>query len=134
MKNAKIGNTASATATDSKKVNYSQELTAKIVSAYTSAKDDTARAEVLAKLEKETGKSKRSLVGKLNREGVYVKPTATTKTGGKIERKADIVDDIAKACKVDADMLGSLESATKIALETVRASLAVSVEGSESEG
>lgn len=103
--------------TAAKKVeNYSAEVTAQIVAGYKAG-------ETVAALAEKVGKSVRSIVAKLSREGVYTKKTYTAKDGSKAESKADIVADIAAKLGVEAEAVGSLESATKAALKLVFAGL-----------
>lgn len=109
---------------EAKKANYTEEMRDALVSAYESAEDsDDAREAVVQEFAAEFGKDPRSIRAKLVREGVYIAKTRTTKTGGKVERKAAIVEDIASALGVDSDIVGSLESATKNALTLVRSAL-----------
>lgn len=104
-----------------KKVNYSKELTETVVSEYQTGTTDAERAEIVETLASEHGKSVKSIRQKLVREGVYVKPAYVSKAGTNIERKADIVQGIAKVLGVTEAQLGGLEKATKPALELIRA-------------
>lgn len=112
-----------------KQVNYSPELTAIIVAAYTAegVDTDTDRKAVLETLSAEHGKSVKSLRAKLVREGVYVKQTYKAKTGGKAETKDAIVQSIAKILGVTEAQLGGLENATKPALELIRGEFVAAV-------
>ena len=113
---------------DSKKaVNYPAKMVELIVERYVAAGKekgplaDAGREAVLLKLVEETGKTKRSLIAKLNSEGVYIKKGYVAKTGGKPETKGAIVSSIADLMEVDADTkLQGLETATKNALTTIR--------------
>lgn len=95
-------------------VNYTDEMTAKVVEAY---KAGTA-VEVIAA---EIGKSVKSVISKLSREGVYV---AKSKTASARVTKADMVAKIATALEVELEAVASLEKATQGALETLLAALA----------
>lgn len=108
--------------TATKPVNYSPELTAIIVAAYTAegVETDADRKAVLESLSAEHGKTVKSLRAKLVREGVYVKQTYKPKTGGKAETKDEIVQAIAKILDVTEAQLGGLENATKPALTLIR--------------
>jgi len=99
-----------------KNVNYTVEQTAKAVEDYKAGVDVEVIATAL-------GKSVRSVVAKLSREGVYQKKEYTAKDGSKAESKADLVAQIAEKLGVSADQVGSLESATKVALKLVVAAL-----------
>ena len=100
--------------------NYSDEMVAEMVDRYTAANSDDWRSRVVAELAAEFGKTPASIRAKLVREGVYVAKTRTNKSGGAIEKKADIVNEIAEAIHVSAEILESLEKATKKALGLVR--------------
>jgi len=91
--------------------NYTAEMTNTIVEGYKAGET----AEVLAA---KIGKSVRSVVAKLSREGVYVRKGKTTK-GGKTVTKANLIAKIAEKAGVDVEVLASLEKANKEALEAL---------------
>ena len=97
-------------------VNYTPEATAKAIADY-------AAGVAVEKIAENLGKTVRSIVAKLSREGVYAKKVYTAKDGTKAESKADIVARIANRIGVNADALGSLETATKSALKLVESAL-----------
>ena len=93
--------------------NYTVEAVATIVEGYKAG-------EALEVLAAKVGKSVRSVVAKLSREGVYVaKNKATGK--GKAVTKADLVAKIAEKFGADVAKLESLEKASKEALEILAA-------------
>ena len=94
--------------------NYTPEQTAQIVADYEQGHTVEQIAEAL-------GKSTRSIVAKLSREGVYRAKTKTT--GGTRVRKADLVDQIAQKLGVAPEVVESLEKATHDTLEQVLAGL-----------
>ena len=109
-----------------KNPNYTDEQTVALVDAYSAADSQEAREAVMSEFADEFGKTVRSIRAKLVREGVYVKKTYKTKTGGKPETKEQIVEDIARTMGVDAESkLGGLEKATKGALQLIRTTLLV---------
>ena len=109
-----------------KNVNYTPELTEVIVARYQEGQTDEQRDAILADLSEETGKTVKSLRAKLVREGVYVKKTYKSKTGGSPETKEKIVEDIARTMGVDADTtLSGLEKATKNCLMFLRKTLLI---------
>jgi hypothetical protein len=64
-----------------------------------------------------TGKSVRSVVAKLSREGVYV---AKSKAKGvAAPRKAELITEIATAIGTSEELIESLEKATREALELI---------------
>ena len=73
-----------------KVVNYTAEQTAKMVADYAEGVTVEAIAETL-------GKTVRSVVAKLSREGVYKKKTYTTKTGEAVVKKDAWADYIGQA-------------------------------------
>lgn len=94
--------------------NYTAEQTASAVEAYKAGQTVETIAATL-------GKSVRSVIAKLSREGVYV-PKAKAK-GVSTVRKSQLIDLIAAKAGVSAESLESLEKATKEALEIVAAAL-----------
>ena len=97
-----------------KTVNYTPEQTALLVAKY---KDGTT-VEVLAEM---FGKTTRSVVAKLSREGVY---TAKSKaTGVARVKKAELVDRIASLCGANPEAFDSLEKANHEVLEAILANL-----------
>lgn len=93
--------------------NYTPEQTAMIVDAYTAQPtEDTVKS-----LADQFGKSVRSIVAKLSREGVY---TSKAKTAGKRPMlKAEMISKLATLTGASEDQLESLEKATGSALMLV---------------
>lgn len=93
-----------------KMVNYTDEQVVQAVNAYKSGQTVEQVAELV-------GKSVRSVVAKLSREGVYV---AKTKAAGAARvTKQDLVNSVATALAVDAATLESLTKAQRVALEAL---------------
>ena len=67
--------------------NYTDELVAQMTEAYTA----NPTRETVDALAKQLGKSVRSIIAKLSREGVYVAQPKVTKTGEPVVRKAELV-------------------------------------------
>jgi hypothetical protein len=111
------------------KVNYTPEATAAIVAAYMLA----PTKETVAELAAEFGKTTRSIVAKLSREGVYKKAEYVAKNGAKPETKEAKVEKIAKALGVAAEKLGGLEAATKVALDLILAAVTPKVESAKAD-
>jgi hypothetical protein len=93
-------------------MNYSKEVTAKMVEAYT----DAPNRQTVAILAKELGKSEKSVIGKLSKEGVYVRTIYTTKTGEKPVTKQELVTELEEKLEVD---LEGLEKAPKNTLKSL---------------
>lgn len=96
-----------------KTVNYTAEQTAVLVSRYV---DEKLSVEAIAQ---EFGKSVRSIVAKLSREGVYQKKEYTTKTGEPVIKKDEHADAIGKALGLSESDTDSLAKANKRALAAV---------------
>ena len=95
-----------------KTVNYTPEQTAKMVADYNAGVTVEAMAEAL-------GKSVRSIVAKLSREGVYRKKTYTTKTGEAVVKKDAWADYIGQALGLSEADTESLTKANKTALAKI---------------
>ena len=95
-----------------KAVNYTAEQTAKMVTDYAEGVTVEAIAEAL-------GKTVRSVVAKLSREGVYKKKTYTTKTGEAVVKKDEWADYIGQALGLSEADTESLTKANKVALARI---------------
>tara|TARA_R100001510_G_C7641476_1_gene199065 strand:- start:657 stop:1088 length:432 start_codon:yes stop_codon:yes gene_type:complete len=95
--------------------NYTDEM----VSTMTEQYQANPTRETVDALAREFGKTTRSIIAKLSREGVYVAQPRTTKTGEPIVSKNEIVNDIASLLQVEVDDIASLEKATKIDLKNL---------------
>jgi hypothetical protein len=101
--------------TATKIVNYTPEMTTKLVEAYT-ANPTKATVEAFAA---EFGKTTKSIVAKLSREGVYVKATPVSKDGTPVAKKDALVEQIADALGETSDKLEGLEKAPKNVLKMI---------------
>ena len=99
--------------------NYSDKLVAEIVAEYS----ENPNMETVKKLAESTGKTTRSLIAKLSREGVYKKKAKTTKTGEPVITKAEIVKQIAEKAGLEFNMLETLTKATKADLQNLASHL-----------
>lgn len=100
-----------------KTLNYTPEMTAELVETY---KASPSRATVEA-LAAKLGKSTRSIVAKLSKEGAYV-PEAK-EAGKRAMLKSEMVAEIAALVGKDEEVLESLEKATGPALMAVLTAL-----------
>jgi acylphosphatase len=105
-----------------KTVNYTPEQTAGLVAAYVA----TPTAETVAKFAAAFGKSTKSIVAKLSREGVYKKAERTTKNGDAIVKKDTLADSIGKVLNLSEGDVESLAKANKTALKAIFEALAMS--------
>lgn len=101
----------------SKSVNYTAEQTAQIVADYQAGVTTEAIAEKL-------GKTVRSVVAKLSREGVYKAKTYVSKTGASVVKKDAHADAIGAILKMSENEIESLTKANKTALEKIFGALA----------
>lgn len=95
-----------------KTVNYTQEQTAMLVQGYQAGTSVEQLAESF-------GKSVRSIVAKLSREGVYQKKEYVTKTGETPVKKDEHADFIGKSLSLSEADTDSLAKANKRALAAV---------------
>lgn len=100
-----------------KTVNYTVEQTAQMVADYNQGTTVEAIAENL-------GKSVRSVVAKLSREGVYQKKVYKTKTGEAVVKKNDHADAIGAILRLTEPEIDSLTKANKSALAKIFEALA----------
>lgn len=97
------------------RVNYTEDETKMCVELYV-AQPCTETVEYLAtKLDR----SKKSIIGKLSREGVYRREGYKTKTGEVPITKVEIVSNICEALGVEISDLEGLEKAPKKALKII---------------
>lgn len=98
--------------------NYTDTMVNSMVGEYTA----NPSVETVAHLAKEFGKTKRSIIAKLVREGVYQAQERTTKSGAPIVRKADYVSRIEASIGVSVP---SLTKASKSDLQRMAVALDV---------
>ena len=96
------------------KQNYTEAQTLDLVTRYKAGEAVETIAETL-------GKTTRSVVAKLSREGVYQAKTATK--GQARVKKADLVDLLAAKCGVAPEIFESLEKANHDVLEALVAKM-----------
>lgn len=102
-----------------KAVNYTPEQTMKIVGDYQAGFSVEVIAEAM-------GKSVRSIVAKLSREGVYQKKQYVSKTGERPVKKDVHADAIGAILRLSENDIESLTKANKSALKAVFEALAAS--------
>lgn len=94
-------------------MNYSKEMTAELVKAYV----ENPTRDTVAKLASSYGKSEKSVIGKLSKEGVYIRSVYTTKTGEKPVTKSEIVQELAEKLEIEVSSLEGLEKSPKASLK-----------------
>ena len=108
------------TASTKTAANYTPEQTAALVAAYVANPTD----ETVSSFAESFGKSVRSIVAKLSREGVYKKKEYKTKTGEKVQKKDETADAIGAILRLNENDIESLTKANKTALKAIFAALA----------
>ena len=103
--------------TAAKTVNYTPEQTQAILDAYANGSTVEAIAETV-------GKSVRSIVAKLSREGVYKKKEYKTKNGEAVVKKDAHADAIGAILRLPENDIESLTKANKNALKAIFEALA----------
>lgn len=101
--------------TEATKTNYTTEQTTQLVTGYQAG-------ETVEDLATKLGKTTRSVVAKLAREGVYVAKSKAT--GQHRVRKSELVDQLAQKCGVAPEVFESLEKANHDVLEALVARMA----------
>ena len=99
--------------------NYTEEQTNMLVNEYL----DSPNPEKVEELAERLGKSKKSIIGKLSREGVYRREAYVSKTGEKPITKVEIVENIADHLGLESRDLAGLEKSPKEALRTLEKSV-----------
>lgn len=76
--------------------------------------------ETVNEIAEELGKSVKSVIGKLSREGIYRREVYTSKTGEQPITKLEIVAEIAAGLGIDQDDLVGLDKAPKPVLKRIK--------------
>lgn len=100
--------------------NYSEEETTKMVQTYL-AEPTKETVEFLANMME---RSKKSIIGKLSREGVYRREVYVSKTGESPITKIEIVNNIAEGLGIESAALAGLEKSPKAALRNLEKAVA----------
>lgn len=98
-----------------KTVNYTPEMTAELVAAYKAA----PVADTVSAFAVKFGKTTKSVVAKLSKEGVYVKKEYVSKTGAAPVKKDTVADEIGKILDMTEAEVDSLTKANKTALAKI---------------
>ena len=103
-----------------KAINYTPEQTAQIVSDYQTGVSVEQIAQSM-------GKTARSIIAKLSREGVYKKKEYVTKNGNAPVKKDTLADKIGALCDLTEAEMESVAKANKTALAKILAKLSLTV-------
>ena len=102
------------------KTAYTPEQTIELVDAY----KVNPTPETVAEFAEKFGKTVKSVIAKLSREGVYQKKEYVSKTGEKPEKKDSVADAIGAILKMTESEIDSLTKANKTALQKIFTALA----------
>ena len=102
-------------------MNYTQNQTEYMIEEY-SKKPTTDTVERLAS---ELEKSKKSIIGKLSREGVYRRSVYKTKSGDQPITKEEMVRELEDALSLNLEALAGLEKAPKNVLKLLKDNLCI---------
>jgi len=101
-------------------MSYTEQITKELIEAY----EDEPTRETVEKLAETYGKSIKSIIGKLSREGVYRREIYRSKTGEVPITKAEIVADLAELLELEVWHLEGLEKAPKTTLKNLQKAVA----------
>ena len=96
-------------------MNYSEEQTKYMVEHYESCPN----METVQYLAEKLGKTTKSIIGKLSREGVYKRAVYKSKSGELPITKVELVSNIAENLGVEVESLVGLEKSPKTTLKTL---------------
>ena len=99
--------------------NYSDEMVARMVEDYQA----NPNMDTVKNLAQAFGKTTRSIIAKLSREGVYQAQPRTTKSGEPVVQKRELVQEIARLLNTDEEQIASIVKATKADLKNLVAIL-----------
>lgn len=100
--------------------NYSEQETNMMVNEYL----DSPTRETVEILAERLNRSKKSIIGKLSREGVYRREVYVSKTGESPITKVEIVSNIAESLGIENSSLAGLEKSPKSALRSLEKAVA----------
>ena len=96
-------------------MNYTEEQTEYLVEQYKAV----PTMETVQYLAEELGKTTKSIIGKLSREGVYKRAVYTSKSGELPITKVELVNNIAENLGIEVENLLGLEKSPKATLKTL---------------
>jgi len=108
-------------------MNYTEEQTEYLVEHYKSCPS----METVQYLAEKLGKTTKSIIGKLSREGVYERAVYKSKSGELPITKVELVNNIAENMGVEVENLAGLEKSPKSALKTLEVATGAMQTGEE---
>ena len=100
-------------------MSYTDQITKELIEAY----QNEPTRETVEELAETYGKSVKSIIGKLSREGVYRREIYKSKTGEIPVTKVEIVNSIADALGLESESLAGLEKSPKATLKNLERGL-----------
>ena len=104
-------------------MNYSKEMTTDMINCYQAAPN----RQTVTILAEKYGKSEKSIIGKLSKEGVYQRQEYRTKAGEKPITKGELVNHIEQYLGLMEGDLSGLEKAPKEVLKLLREEVCIDV-------
>jgi len=101
-------------------MSYTEQITKELIEAY----EDEPTRETVERLAETYGKSVKSIIGKLSREGVYRREVYRSKTGDLPVTKVEVVNSIADVLGIEPESLAGLEKAPKATLRNLEKAVA----------
>ena len=98
-------------------INYTEEQAKEMVQIYLAAIASGDADTIIPVLAKKFGKPEKSIIGKLSKEGVYVKKVYRTKRGEIPVTKKEMIAGLAQIIDADPEKIQGLEKSPKIDLE-----------------
>ena len=102
-------------------MNYTEEQTAFLVEKY----QENPSMETVLLLAEKYGKTTKSIIGKLSREGVYKRAVYKSKSGELPITKVELVSNIAENLGLEVESLVGLEKSPKSTLKTLEVATGV---------
>ena len=102
-------------------MNYTEEQTAFLVMKYV----ENPNMDTVQELAEMFGKTTKSIIGKLSREGVYKRAVYKSKSGELPITKVELVSNIAENLGVEVENLAGLEKSPKATLKTLEVATGV---------
>ena len=96
-------------------MNYTEEQTAYLVMKYV----ENPNMQTVQELAEAFGKTTKSIIGKLSREGVYKRAVYKSKSGELPITKVELVNNIAENLGIEVENLVGLEKSPKATLKTL---------------
>ena len=108
-------------------MNYTEEQTAFLVKKY----NENPNMETVQELAEKLGKTTKSIIGKLSREGVYKRAVYKSKSGELPITKVELLSNIAENLGLEVENLVGLEKSPRATLKTLEVATGITRTGEE---